>query len=106
MRQIIHRCKVQCHTVNPADMDLLGMKEDQGKWLPFAIDMGIINAIKMSNDEKGEPTYKCATIFCTDGNSFILDTPYFELVEKWEDYVRSIWEEAYSSEDKTKDTSL
>jgi hypothetical protein len=54
--------------------------------------MSIVNAVKMSTDEKGEPSYRCATIFCTDGNSFILDTPYFDFVEKWEEYNKSIWE--------------
>lgn len=89
---MIHKCKVQCHTVNPQEMELLGIQEDEGRWLPFAIDMGVINAIKMSTDEKGEPTYNCATIFCTDGNSFILDTPYHDLVDKWEEYNSSMWD--------------
>lgn len=89
---MIHRCKVQCHTVNPTEMDLLGIKEDEGKWLPFAIDLNSISAIKMSTDERGEPTYRCSTIFCRDGSSYILDTPYFDLVDKWEQYDREIWE--------------
>jgi hypothetical protein len=80
-------------------MDLLGIKEDDSKWLPFAFDMGIINAVKMSTDEKGEISYKCSTIFCTDGNSFILDTPYFDFVEKWEQYNKSIWDIPESSDD-------
>jgi hypothetical protein len=73
-------------------MDILGIKEDEGKWLPFAFDMSIVNAVKMSTDEKGEASYRCATIFCADGNSFILDTPYFDFVEKWDEYNKSIWE--------------
>lgn len=89
---MIHKCKVQCHTVNPTDMDLLGIKEDEGKWLPFAIDLGVINSMKMSTDEVGEPTYKCSTVFCTDGTSFILDTPFEELVELWSTYVNSTWQ--------------
>lgn len=89
---MIHKCKVQCHTVNPTDMDLLGIKEEGSKWLPFAFDLGIVNAVKMSTDERGEPSYKCATIFCTDGSTFILDTPYFDFVEKWEEYNTSIWD--------------
>jgi hypothetical protein len=85
-------------------MDLLGIKDDEGKWLPFAIDMGIINAVKMSTDEKGEATYGCATIFCSDGNSFILDTPYFELLEKWDDYMNSMW--GSEQENNDEDASL
>ena len=89
---MIHKCKVQCHTVNPSEMDLLGIKDDAGKWLPFAIDLGVINSMKMSTDDKEESTYKCSTVFCTDGNSFILDTPYEELVQLWSDYVSTKWE--------------
>ena len=88
---IIHKCKVQCHTVNPSEMEMLGIDEDLGKWLPFAIDLSIINAIKMSTDEKGEPTYNCSTIFCSTGDSFILDTPYATMVEIWCDYSDGIW---------------
>ena len=96
---MIHKCKVQCHTVNPADMDLLGIKEDESKWLPFAFDMLIINAVKMSTDEKGEASYGCATVFCSDGNSFILDTPYFEFVDKWQEYNEFMWGEAGAKDD-------
>lgn len=106
MKQSIHKCKVQCHTVNPTDMDLLGIKEDQGKWLPFAIDLGIINAIKMSTDDKGEPTYKCSAIFCADGNTFILDTPYYNLVEKWENYINSMLETKDLSDNQDEETSF
>ena len=88
---MIHKCKVQCHSVNPTEMDLLGIKEDSGKWLPFAIDMGVITAVKMSTDEKGEATYNCSTIFCNNGDSFILDTSYMEMVDKWESYVNFSW---------------
>jgi hypothetical protein len=73
-------------------MDLLGIKEDDGKWLPFAIDLGVINCIKMSTDESGEPTHNCSTVFCTEGNSFILDTPYEEMVELWSGYINSTWQ--------------
>lgn len=94
---MIHKCKVQCHTVNPTDMDLLGIKDDAGKWLPFAIDLGIITAIKMSTDEEGEPTTGCSTVFCNEGSSFILDTPYNELLDIWMEYVNSSWEIGGSS---------
>jgi len=89
---MIHKCKVQCHTVNPTEMDLLGIKEDEGKWLPFAIDLGVITAMKMSTDEVGESTTGCSTVFCNDGTSFILDTPYDELLDLWVEYFNSSWE--------------
>lgn len=86
---MIHRCKVQCHSMNAADLELLGIGEDSGKWLPFSIDLENLNAIKMSTDESDDSTYLCSTIFCKDGNTFIVDTPYYDLVDKWEAYLAS-----------------
>lgn len=84
---MIHRCKVQCHTINPTEMDLFGMKDDNGKWLPFAIDLGVVTAAKVSTDEIGEPTYNCTSIFTNTGDTFILDTHYSDFMDKWESYV-------------------
>ena len=89
---MVHKCRVQCHTVNPSDMDLMGIKQDTGKWLPFAIDLGVINCIKMSTDDSDELVYKCSTVFCSDGSSFILDTPYDEMVEIWSGFINSTWQ--------------
>jgi hypothetical protein len=61
--------------------------EDPGKWLPFSIDLGMINAIKMATDERGESLYKCSTIYTAHGEVFILDTPYEELVTRWSNYI-------------------
>ena len=83
---MIHECKVQCHTVNPSEMELLGIKEDTGKWLPFIFDMNMIIAAKLSSDEEDSPTYNCTTIFTDSGDTFIIDTPYEEFFKKYQEY--------------------
>jgi len=84
---MIHRCKVHCHTINPTEMNLLGLNDDGGKWLPFAIDIGVVTAAKMSTDEIGEPSYNCTSIFTNTGETFILDTHYLDFINKWESYI-------------------
>ena len=97
---MIHKCKVQCHTVNPSEMDLLGINESGSKWLPFAIDLGTITAIKMSTDDKGEESYNCASIFTSNGDTFILDTPYHEMIDVWGKYINSMWGDVESPSDE------
>lgn len=89
---MIHKCKVQCHAIDPNELESMGIKKDVGKWLPFAIDLGIVIAVKMSTDEVGEPTYNCSSIFCRDGNTFILDTPFDEFFTKWNNYINTLWD--------------
>ena len=87
---MIHRCKVNCHTINPTEMDLLGFNDDNGKWLPFAIDLGVVTAAKMSTDDIEEPTYNCTSVFTNTGDTFILDTHYLDFMNKWESYVNTM----------------
>jgi hypothetical protein len=91
MKSMIHRCKVHCYTMSLMEREAMGIKDDPGKWLPFAIDMGMINAIKMATDVPNEDAYKRAVIFTTQGETFILDTPYEEMVSKWTDYVDTMF---------------
>ena len=67
-------------------MDLLGMKEDEGKWLPFIFDMEMISAAKLSSDEKDSPAYNCTTIFTNNGDTFIIDTPFKEFFKQYKVY--------------------
>jgi len=96
---MVHKCKVQCHTVSATEMDLLGMKDDGVKWLPFAIDLNVITAIKMSTDEVEEESYNCSSIFTTHGDTFILDTPYHDMVEIWANYVNAMWDDEQPNDD-------
>lgn len=97
---MIHKCKVQCHTISPTDIDKFGLEEDNSKWLPFAIDLGTINAIKLTTDDHDASSYGCSTIFTNNGDTFILDTPYDKLLKKWSDYIDSIWNEKSSGDDE------
>lgn len=86
---MIHKCNVHCHSLDPKDKDLMGL-EDTGKWLPFAIDISIIVGCKLSTDEEEELAFNCTTIFTEFGDTFILDTPYTEFIDKWEKYVNGM----------------
>lgn len=82
---MIHKCKVQCHAMDIKTAELTGA-EDVGKWLPFIFFMDIVDAAKLSSDEEDSPTYGCTTIFTTQGDNYIIDTPhttFFKLFESW-----------------------
>lgn len=72
---MIHSCKIQCHTMDASQADLLGL-EDDGKWLPFSFHMDMVLACKMTTDVEGESLYNCTTLFTEMGESYIIDTPY------------------------------
>lgn len=78
---MIHKCKIQCHTIDPGQLDLMGLDEDKGKWLPFAFHMDIVVAIKMSTDEDDQIAYGCTTVFTENGDTYIIDTSYEEFEE-------------------------
>lgn len=82
---MIHKCKVQCHTIDPKTVELTGL-EDKGKWLPFVFNMDVIDAAKLSSDEEDSPTYNCTTLFTSNGDTFIIDTPYEEFLKKFDQY--------------------
>ena len=82
---MVHKCKVQCHSIDPKTAELTGA-EDTGKWLPFIFNMDIIDAAKLSSDETDSPTYNCTTIFTSQGDTFIIDTPYEEFFKKFDQY--------------------
>lgn len=86
---MIHRCNVQCHTVDPTKLENMGM-EDEGKWLPFIIDMDNIKAAKLTSDDPSTNVYNCTTVFCKEGDTFIIDTPYKDFFSLLEKYILSI----------------
>ena len=91
MTSMIHKCKVHCYTMSLTEREAMGIKNDPGKWLPFAIDLGMINAVKMATDDPAEDSYHCAVIFTTQGETFVLDTPYTEMVTKWSNYIDAMF---------------
>jgi hypothetical protein len=80
-----HECKVQCYSVDPKTAELTGI-DDDGKWLPFIFNMDIIDAAKASSDDEDSVSFNCTTIYTTNGNTFIIDTPYTEFFKKFMEY--------------------
>ena len=80
-----HQCKVQCHTMDPKTVELTGA-EDKGKWLPFIFNIEIVDGAKLTSDEEDSPTYNCTTIFTTQGDTYIIDTPYEEFFKKFDKF--------------------
>lgn len=84
---MIHECNVYCHTSESELMDLLGKDDVNGKWLPFAFPMDVIEAIKMSTDEEDSGAYGCTTIFMQSGDSYIIDTKYTAFLKVWKEFI-------------------
>jgi hypothetical protein len=83
-----HECKVYCHAMSPEQAEVLNIS-DNGKWLPFTIYLGCINAFKMSTDEEEDSTIYCTTIYTDTGDIYILDTPYTEFSKIWKRFMMS-----------------
>lgn len=81
----IHKCKIHCHAMDPDQADLMGV-EDKGKWLSFAIHMDSITAVKLTSDDEDQLVCGCTTLFTEFGESFIIDTPYEDFVDKYYKY--------------------
>lgn len=81
-----HECKVYCHSLPQEQAEALNIT-DSGKWLPFTVYLGCINAFKMSTDEDEEGTQFCTTVFTETGDAFILDTPYHEFSKIWKKFI-------------------
>lgn len=82
---MIHECKVHCHNLDLELSDTLGI-EDKGKWLPFCFHMDMIMAVKMATDDEDELPFNCTTLFTTDGETFIINTPYSEFIRLFKAY--------------------
>ncbi len=50
MSTYYHECKVYCYSIPEEQAKSLNI-EDQGRWLPFTIYLGSINAFKLSTDK-------------------------------------------------------
>lgn len=80
---VIHRCKIHCHSMDPTKLDIMGMEDDLGKWMPFSFHMGIVIACKLSTDEEDLLPFNCTTLFTDTGETYIIDTPYADFEEKF-----------------------
>lgn len=91
-----HECKVYCHAMTQEQAEILNIT-DAGKWLPFTIYLGCVNAFKMSTDEEEDSTTFCTTVYTDTGDIYILDTPYTEFNKIWKKYIMA--EEDLTSSD-------
>lgn len=89
---MIHECKLNCMSMSPAKAETLGI-EDKGKWLPFAFHIGMVNAVKLTTDDPSHPTYNCTTVYCDEGETFIIDTPYKTFAPLWKRYIKNTEED-------------
>jgi len=83
---MIHQCNIHCHTIDPTRLDLLNI-EDKGKWLPFLFHLDIVIAAKQTSDEQEEMTYNCTTVFTEHGDTYVIDTPYFDFFKEWKGFI-------------------
>jgi hypothetical protein len=74
----VHSCNLHCHTIDPEKLDLMGMEDDPGKWLPFSFHMDIVIACKLTTDDEDNTLSTCTTVFTEQGDAYIIDTPYTE----------------------------
>ena len=99
-----HECKVYCHAMPQEQAEILNIT-DSGKWLPFTIYLGCINAFKMSTDEDEDGTQYCTTVYTDTGDIYILDTPYSKFNAVWKKFM-NMEEDAIDGESTDNDISL
>ena len=81
---MIHECNVFCHSTESDLMELMGNDDPNvGKWLPFAVDLSLVVAVKMTTDEDESMVYRCSTIFLNSGDVYIIDTMFREFIKLW-----------------------
>jgi hypothetical protein len=68
-------------------MDLLNIEEDQGKWMPFLFDLDIVVAAKQTSEDEEELVHNATTIFTESGDTYIIDTPYYEFFKLWKSHI-------------------
>jgi hypothetical protein len=86
---MIHQCQIHCHALRPEDAEIMNIK-DEGRWLPFAFDLDIVSAVKMTTDDEAELVYGCTTLFTASGETYIIDTPYEEFIKIFMEYHFSV----------------
>jgi hypothetical protein len=76
--------------MDPSQLDLMGLEDDPGKWMPFSFLIGIVTACKLATDDSSLSAYGCTTVFTTTGDSYVIDTPYEEFEKIFEEYHLSL----------------
>lgn len=94
---MIHSCNVHCHSLSTTEVELLGI-EDNGKWLPFSFVISTVVAMKQTTDDEDEPTFNCTTIFMENGETFVIDTPFYTFQKIWTKHLIEMDDEGVSKE--------
>jgi len=71
--------------MDPSKLGDLGI-EDEGKWMPFIFNMEMVEAAKLTSEDKTSTLYNCTTIFTKTGEAYIIDTPcreFFDLLKEY-----------------------
>lgn len=79
----VHVCNIHCHTISPDKLEMMGLEDDPGKWMPFAFHMDIVVACKLASDDEDLLVHNCTTLFTEDGDTYIIDTPYHDFQRKF-----------------------
>lgn len=82
----VYSCRIHCHTIDPSKLELMGMEEDPGKWMPFCFLMDNIVSCKLASDDEELLVYNCTTLFTSDGDTYIIDTLYEDFEKKFTRY--------------------
>jgi hypothetical protein len=72
--------------MDPKTVESLGI-EDFGKWMPFIFHLDIVEAAKLTSEDKDHPTCGCTTLFTRNGESFIIDTPCEEFFKIFKEFI-------------------
>lgn len=84
----IHECNVYCYNQPPDLLELMGKEDaEDGKWLPFAFSMELVDAVKMASDDDTKLTYNRTALFFNGGDTYIIDTPYKKFLNLWKDFI-------------------
>lgn len=82
---MIYTCNVLCYAEDQELLEMLN-KEDEGKWLPFAFNMSIVESIKMTTDDIDSISFNKTSINTTQDNTYVIDVNYQLFLEEWKNY--------------------
>jgi hypothetical protein len=97
---MVHECNLNCHTIALSELENLGI-DDQGRWMPFIFHMDMVEAAKLTSDDKDMPTYGCTTVYSRHGEVYIIDTPYKQFFELFKAYSYTIIIDEEEDEDSS-----
>ena len=68
-----------------ATVESLGIS-DPGKWMAFCVELDMVYAIKLTSEDEDDILCNCTTIYCVDGDTYIIDTNYHDFKKIFLEY--------------------